>query len=103
MSPAQTELLLRLIGAERRHHRRVELGERPDGDWRGVDAAEFEHVVVGPQGLMAPMRTVTPGSFVEFKCWLAARADRPPLARLQDARQAAVVQALISEGRLPKS
>lgn len=44
MPPAQKELLLRLIEAERRYHWLVERGEQPDLDWRGVEVGGLSGV-----------------------------------------------------------
>ncbi len=67
-----------------------------------TDAPRFEHVVIAATGRMAPMRTVAPRSFVEFKRWMAKEAhNRPETKRRRDLRQADIVQSLITEGLLP--
>lgn len=66
-----------------------------------TDARRFEHMVVSATGRMALMRTIDPVVFQEFKIWLANEApDRPAIKRRRDAQQAAIVQALLSEGLL---
>lgn len=59
-------------------------------------APRFEHAVVSTNGRMAPMRTVAPQTFIEFKLWMAEHAaDRPEMKRRRDRRQAAIVQELM--------
>lgn len=66
-----------------------------------TEAPKFEHVVISATGRMAFMRTIAPGTFVEFKRWMADSAPhRPPLKRRRDLRQADIVQALLDEGLL---
>ncbi|HET6599295.1 MAG TPA: GSU2403 family nucleotidyltransferase fold protein [Burkholderiaceae bacterium] len=67
-----------------------------------AEAPKFEHVVISATGKMALMRTVAPGTFVEFKRWMADSAPhRSPLKRRRDLRQADIVKALLDEGLLP--
>lgn len=64
-------------------------------------APRFEHVVVSATGRMAPMRTIAPRTFIDFKLWLAERAvDRPAPKRRRDRRQASIVQELLNAGLL---
>ncbi len=64
-------------------------------------ASRFEHVVVSATGRMALMRTIAPRAFVDFKLWLAEKAeDRPVPKRQRDRRQAAIVQELLDAGLL---
>jgi len=65
-----------------------------------TSAARWRHVVVSVTGRMAVMSTVPPRTFVEFKRWMSERADRDPLKRQRDARQAAIVARLLDEGLL---
>jgi len=63
-----------------------------------TSAAKFESVVVSATGRMAKMRTISPKTFVEFKNWLAEKAEtRDPVKRRRDARQAGIVQKLLDE------
>jgi hypothetical protein len=64
-----------------------------------TNAPRFDHVVVSSTGRMALMRTIAPASFVEFKRWMARKAQhRPEPKRRRDLRQAGVVQKLLDEG-----
>jgi hypothetical protein len=66
-----------------------------------TNATPFEHPVVSATGRMSQMRTIAPGTFVDFKRWLSTQSSqRPQAKRLRDARQADIVQALLSEGLL---
>lgn len=66
-----------------------------------TSAPRFEHVVISSTGRMTLMRTVAPGTFVEFKRWMAAKAQhRPEAKRRRDLRQADIVQALLDSGLL---
>lgn len=66
-----------------------------------TEAPRFEHIVVSATGKMALMRTIAPGTFVEFKRWMAEAApQRDPLKRRRDLRQSEIVQALLDEGLL---
>jgi hypothetical protein len=48
------------------------------------------------------MHTIAPGTFVDFKRWMAASApQRPEPKRRRDARQADIVAALLAQGLLP--
>jgi hypothetical protein len=63
-----------------------------------TSAPKFESVVVSATGRMAKMRTISPQTFVEFKYWLAEKAEtRDPIKRRRDERQARIVQKLLSE------
>jgi hypothetical protein len=63
-----------------------------------TSAPKFECVVVSATGRMAKMRTISPQTFVEFKYWLAEKAEtRDPIKRRRDERQARIVQKLLSE------
>lgn len=63
-----------------------------------TSAPKFESVVVGSTGKMATLKTVSPQTFVEFKRWLADKADnRDPIKRRRDQRQADIVQNLLNE------
>ena len=63
-----------------------------------TSAPKFESVVVSSTGKMATLRTVSPQTFVEFKRWLADKADnRDPIKRRRDQRQADIVQKLLDE------
>ena len=64
-------------------------------------APRFDHVVVSATGRMGLMRTIAPASFVEFKRWMAKKAQhRPEPKRRRDLRQADIVQHLMDEGLL---
>jgi hypothetical protein len=66
-----------------------------------TEAPRFEHLVISVTGRMALMRTIDPGTFVEFKRWMAREAPgRPDPKRRRDLRQATIVQSLIDEGLL---
>jgi len=66
-----------------------------------TNAPRFEHVVVSATGRMTLMRTIAPGSFVEFKRWMAKSAPgRPEMKKRRDLRQAEIVQGLMGEGLL---
>ncbi|BDU58235.1 hypothetical protein LMORI2_12170 [Limnohabitans sp. MORI2] len=63
-----------------------------------TSAPKFERVVVSATGRMAKMRTISPQTFVEFKYWLAEKAQaRDPIKRRRDERQARIVQKLLNE------
>ncbi len=63
-----------------------------------TSAPKFESVVVSATGRMAKMRTISPQTFVEFKYWLAEKAQaRDPIKRRRDERQARIVQKLLNE------
>ena len=63
-----------------------------------TSAPKFESVVVASTGKMATLKTVSPQTFVEFKRWLADKADnRDPIKRRRDKRQADIVQKLLDE------
>jgi hypothetical protein len=66
-----------------------------------TNAPRFEHVVISATGRMAMMRTIAPETFVEFKRWMAEKAQyRPEVKRRRDRRQADIVQMLLDEGLL---
>jgi len=66
-----------------------------------TSAPRFEQVVVSVTGRMALMRTIAPGSFVQFKRWMGREVpDREPIKRQRDLRQAAIVDAMLKEGIL---
>ena len=66
-----------------------------------TQAPRFEHIVISATGRMTRMRTIAPESFIEFKRWMAEKAqNRPEPKRRRDLRQATIVQALIDEGLL---
>lgn len=66
-----------------------------------TNAPRFEQVVISATGRMTLMRTIAPGSFVEFKYWMAAKvAQRLESKRRRDLRQANIVQTLLDEGLL---
>jgi hypothetical protein len=61
-----------------------------------TSAPKFASVVVSSTGKMAILKTVSPQTFVEFKRWLADKADnRDPIKRRRDQRQADIVQKLL--------
>lgn len=63
-----------------------------------TSAPKFESVVVSSTGRMATMKTIAPQTFVEFKVWLAEKAEgRDPIKRRRDQRQAGIVQKLLDE------
>lgn len=67
-----------------------------------TSARRFDHVVVSATGRMALMRTIAPLAFVEFKRWMAEKAQhREQTKRRRDLRQADIIENLISEGLLP--
>ena len=67
-----------------------------------TNAPRFSHLVVAATGAMAMMHTIAPGTFVDFKRWMAASApQRPEPKRRRDARQADIVAALLAQGLLP--
>ena len=50
------------------------------------------------------MRTIAPEAFVEFKRWMAEKAQqRPEAKRRRDRRQADIVQAMLEDGLLPRA
>ena len=64
-------------------------------------AKRFDHVVVSATGRMALMRTIGPAVFVEFKRWMAGKAQhREQAKRRRDLRQADIVEKLMAEGLL---
>lgn len=66
-----------------------------------TSAPRFEHLVISATGRMTLMRTIAPGTFVEFKRWMAAEAsNRPEAKRRRDRRQADIVQSLLDSGLL---
>jgi hypothetical protein len=66
-----------------------------------TNAPRFEHVVISATGRMTLMRTISPESFVEFKRWMAKKAQqRPEAKRRRDLLQAGIVQKLMDEGLL---
>ncbi len=65
-----------------------------------TSAPRFEHLVIAATGRMALMRTIDPAVFVSFKRWMSGKADRPESKRRRDARQADIVDTLLSEGLL---
>lgn len=62
-----------------------------------LNAPRFSSVIAAASGHMARMNTITPIVFSKFKRWLAEQADRDPLKRSRDRRQAALVDALIDQ------
>lgn len=60
-----------------------------------LNAPRFSSMIVAASGHMARMSTVAPMSFCHFKRWLALQADRDPLKRSRDQRQADLVENLI--------
>ena len=62
-----------------------------------LDAPGFTAVIVATNGTMARMNTVHPATFVAFKRWLGAQADRDPLKRRRDLLQADTVQQLLEQ------
>lgn len=62
-----------------------------------LDSPGFSSVIVATNGTMARMNTVHPTTFVAFKRWLAAQADRDPLKRRRDVLQADAVQQLVDQ------
>jgi hypothetical protein len=62
-----------------------------------LDSPGFSAVIVASNGAMARMNTVHPATFVAFKRWLAAQADRDPLKRRRDVLQADAVQQLLEQ------
>jgi len=66
-----------------------------------TSARRFDHVVVSATGRMALMRTIAPDAFVEFKRWMADKAQyREAVKRRRDVLQAEIVQSLMDEGLL---
>lgn len=66
-----------------------------------TNAPRFEHVVISATGRMTLMRTIAPEAFVEFKRWMAEKAQqRPEPKRRRDRRQADIVHKLLDEGLL---
>jgi hypothetical protein len=66
-----------------------------------TSAPKFEHVVVSSNGKMALMNTIAPGAFVEFKQWLADKAQyREEMKKRRDRLQAGIVRELIEKGLL---
>ncbi len=66
-----------------------------------TSARRFDHVVVSATGRMAAMRTIAPDAFVEFKRWMAGKAQyREAVKRRRDVLQAEIVQSLMDEGLL---
>jgi hypothetical protein len=55
----------------------------------------FSQPVISATGKMATINTVDPRTFVEFKRWMAALADREPAKRRRDALQADTVHELL--------
>ncbi|MFZ2854077.1 MAG: GSU2403 family nucleotidyltransferase fold protein [Rhodocyclaceae bacterium] len=62
-----------------------------------LSAPRFSSVIVSSAGYMARMNTISPLAFARFKRWMAEQADRDPLKRSRDLRQAEVVDALVDE------
>ena len=87
----------------------IKLSDEDDDFWvvqarRGqvlLDSPSFCAVVVATNGTMARMNTVHPATFVAFKRWMAAQADRDALKRRRDLLQADAVQKLL-EHYLPQ-
>lgn len=65
-----------------------------------TEASRFESPVIGTNGQMALMRTISPQVFVAFKLWMSEQRDRDPIKRERDGLQAKIVQGLMDEGRL---
>lgn len=65
-----------------------------------LNSPPFEQVIVGLDGRMTVMRTIDPGTFVDFKLWMCTQKDRDPQKRNRDRMQALAVKALLAEGRL---
>ncbi len=66
-----------------------------------TSAPKLDAVVVSTTGRMAKMRTIAPQTFVDFKRWLAEKAEgRNPVKRRRDQRQADIVQNLLDQGLL---
>jgi hypothetical protein len=62
-----------------------------------VAAPVFKAVVIGHDGLPAPMVCPDPRAFALHKAWLGQQPDRNPVKRQRDLAQAQVVHALIGE------
>lgn len=65
-----------------------------------VSSPRFSQVVVGLNGAMARMTTISPPAFVKIKLALSESQTRDPRKRSKDALQAEVVQQLLDEHRL---
>lgn len=66
-----------------------------------TDAPRFSSPVIGLNGEMAMMNTISPTAFVKFKTWLASEVpDRPTLKRARDRHQAEIVKQLLEEEML---
>lgn len=55
----------------------------------------FSQAVISATGKMATMNTIDPGTFVEFKRWMASLDDREAIKRRRDALQADIVQEML--------
>jgi hypothetical protein len=66
-----------------------------------TSAPKFEHVVVSSNGKMALMNTIAPEAFVEFKQWMADKAQyREEMKKRRDRLQAGIVRELMEKGLL---
>jgi hypothetical protein len=62
-----------------------------------LNAQRFSAMIASPSGRMARMSTIAPATFVEFKRWMAAQADRDPVKKKRDRLQADIVEQLTQE------
>lgn len=62
-----------------------------------LSGPRFSSMIVSPSGYMARMETISPLTFVKFKRWMAAQADRDPMKTSRDSLQADLVEQLIEE------
>lgn len=62
-----------------------------------LDSPTFSSMIVAPSGQMARLTTISPLTFVKFKRWMGAQADRDPLKAVRDRLQADLVKDLVKE------
>ena len=62
-----------------------------------LDGPRFSAMIVSTTGHMARMHTISPGTFVRFKRWMADQPDRDAMKRQRDILQANMVEELIDE------
>jgi len=66
------------------------------GDWL-AEAPKFESMVIGQDGMPAPMVCVDPRIFALHKLWLSKQPSRQPASRPRDAQQARAVAGVATQ------
>ena len=66
------------------------------GQWL-LASEKFQSIVVGQDGLPAPMVCPDPRAFAVYKQWLSEQPDREPAKTPRDRQQAAATLALVRE------